>query len=158
MFIWFITLAVAGVFTVFRDPRIDYRAVAVGALFPDVVDGVARRGVGPLHSVVTAVGLLGVVMVATIGRRPSRRKLLAFVVGVFAHLVLDGAWTSTRVFWWPLLGSLPKANLPSLDRSVGLLIMQEAAGLAVGIWLYRKFSMSKRTNRNHLVRTGGLGA
>ena len=68
MLLWFASLSVLGVFLVFRDAALDYRLVALGALLPDPVDAVLRRGIGPAHSVSVAVAFLTVVMVATIGR------------------------------------------------------------------------------------------
>ena len=129
MVLWFAGLSVALVWIVFRDPRLDYRLVVVGALLPDVVDGVFG-GARVLHSVVASVALLVSVMLATIGRRPLRRRLLALPIGTFAHLVLDGAWTRTEVFWWPFFGrSFEGAGLPSFERPVVLLVLMELAGL-----------------------------
>ena len=129
MLLWFAGLSVALVWSVFRDPRLDYRLVVVGALLPDVVDGVLG-GARVLHSVVASVVLLVVVMLATQGRRPLRRRLLALPIGTFAHLVLDGAWTNTEVFWWPFFGtSFQGADLPSFDRPLVLLVLMEVVGL-----------------------------
>ena len=157
MFFWFVALAVAGVFLVFRDPAIDYRAVALGALLPDLVDGLSRRGVGPFHSVVTSVALLVVVMLVTIGRRSVRRRLLAGVVGVFAHLVLDGAWANTDVFWWPISGSITPGRLPWIDRGIAIVVVQEIVGVGVAVWLYRRFALATSENRAELLRSGRLG-
>ena len=38
MFLWFIGTAVVSVWYIFRDPRFDYRFLAVGAVLPDVID------------------------------------------------------------------------------------------------------------------------
>ena len=129
MLLWFAGLSVALVWSVFRDPRLDYRLVVVGALLPDVVDGVFG-GARVMHSVLASIALLVVVMVSTTGRRPLRRRLLAVPIGTFAHLILDGAWTRTEVFWWPFFGtSFEGAPLPSLDRPVVLLVLMELVGL-----------------------------
>ena len=129
MLLWFAGLSVALVWSVFRDPRLDYRLVLVGALLPDLVDG-AFGGARVMHSVVASVVLLVAVMVATTGRRPLRRRLLAVPIGTFAHLVLDGAWIRTKVFWWPFFGtSFEGAGLPSFERPVVLLVLMEVAGL-----------------------------
>jgi hypothetical protein len=129
--LWFAGLSVALVWSVFRDPRLDYRLVVVGSLLPDVVDGLAG-GARVLHSVTASVVLLVVVMLATQGRRPLRRRLLAVPIGTFAHLVLDGVWTRTKVFWWPFFGtSFEGAALPSFDRPIVLLVLMEVVGLLV---------------------------
>jgi hypothetical protein len=156
LFLWFATLAIAGVFLVFRDSAIDYRLIAVGALLPDPIDAVLRQGIGPLHSVITAVAVLIVVMVATIGRRTIRRKILAIPIGIFAHLVLDNAWSSTDSFWWPVAGSVGKRSLPMIDRGLIVIAIQEAVGLAVGIWLYRRFQLHRPTLRTQFLKTGRI--
>ena len=48
-----------------------------------------------LHSVVGAVAVLGIVMLATRNRRLLRRRLLGIPIGMMAHLVLDGVFTWT---------------------------------------------------------------
>jgi hypothetical protein len=114
--LWFAGGSVAIVWAVFRDPAFDVRLLVVGALLPDAIDG-PLGGARVAHSVVTAVGLLAAVMLATIGRRRLRRRALAVPIGMFLHLVLDGAFGNTRTFWWPLSGlSLPHARLPSMAR------------------------------------------
>lgn len=129
MVLWFTGLSVVLVRNVFRDPRIDYRLVAAGALLPDVVD-VFFGGARALHSLPFAVLALTVVMVGTMGQRERRRRLLALPIGMFMHLVLDGMWTRTDVFWWPLTGwAFEDAPLPSLDRPVLLLVAMEVVGL-----------------------------
>jgi len=47
---------------------------------------------------------MAVVMLITYGRKKSRSKMLAFVIGMFLHLVFDGAFTNTKMFWWPISG------------------------------------------------------
>jgi membrane-bound metal-dependent hydrolase YbcI (DUF457 family) len=133
--LWFTGMAVAIVWTVFRDARIDYRLVALGALLPDVAD--APLG-GPryAHTLLASAALLVLVMLATRGRerRAARKRSLALPIGALCHLVLDGMWARTAVFWWPFLGGgLYDRGLPSLDRPVGLLVAMELAG-AVALW------------------------
>src|SRR4029453_14488008 len=115
MFLWFIGTAVVSVWFVFRDPRFDYRLLALGAVLPDVIDlpgGRARWA----HSITAAVGVLLVVMLATAGRKPVRRGLLALPIGMLLHLVFDGAFTATKVFWWPFAGGWGDHRLFSLER------------------------------------------
>jgi hypothetical protein len=116
MLFWFAGGAVAIVWFVFHDPQFQVRWLVAGSLLPDVIDA-PLGGARVAHSVVSAVGLLVAVMLTTIGRRPLRRRLLALVIGVFLHLVLDGAFTNSRMFWWPVSGlSLPTERLPSIAR------------------------------------------
>jgi hypothetical protein len=157
VFLWFVSFSVLGVYFVFRDPAIDYRLIALGAILPDVVDAVLRQGVGPMHSVVVAVGVLAIVMGATVGRRTLRRRLLAIPIGVFAHLALDGAWASTRVFWWPLAGNVARHRLPSLDRGPTVAVALEVAGTAGLFYVYRRFRLHLPANRARFWSSGRLG-
>ncbi|MDP8976192.1 MAG: hypothetical protein M3N28_07500 [Actinomycetota bacterium] len=157
MFLWFAGLAVVLVWQVFRDTAIDYRLVMVGALLPDVVD--APFG-GPrlAHTLAASVMLLVGVMVATRGRRGLRRRLLALPVGTLLHLVLDGMWTRTTGFWWPMTGAtLPGDALPSLARPVAVVALQEAVGLAALVWWWRRFHLGETERRRAFARTGRLG-
>lgn len=134
MFLWFVGGSAAIVWLVFRDPRFDYRLLWAGALVPDAVDGLLG-GARVLHSVVAPITVLAVVMLATFGRRPVRRRLLAVPIGMFLHLVLDGVFRDTRVFWWPFTGlSLPDARLPSVTRGWWNLLL-ELVGLGLLRWV-----------------------
>jgi hypothetical protein len=134
MLLWFVGTSVAAVWFVFRDPQFNFRLVVVGALIPDIIDGIGG-GAGPLHSVVTVIALLAVVMLITTGRRPVRKPLLAVIIGLFMHLVFDGAFANTSMFWWPLGGfSTYEQALPSIDRgwiNVGL----ELVGVGLILWV-----------------------
>jgi hypothetical protein len=154
--LWFVGTSVLAVWSVFRDPRIDYRLVIVGALLPDIVDapfGGARVG----HTLVFSVALLVVVMAATVGRRPARRRLLAIPIGSFLHLVFDGAFTSAHVFWWPFGGlSFDGARLPSVARFPGWDLVLEGLGLAACWWAWNKFGLADPARRRRFLHTGGL--
>ena len=102
MFFWYIATAVFAVGWVFRDARFDYRLLIVGSVLP-LIDGLFG-GARALYSVVTAIAVLVVVMLATIGRRPLRKVLLGLPIGMILHLVFSAAWDDTDVFWWPLTG------------------------------------------------------
>lgn len=103
MLLWFVGTAWVAVWFVFRDERFDYRLLAVGALLPDAVD-IVTGGAWVMHSVTAAVAALALVMIATRGRRAARRHALAVPIGMFMHLVFDGAFAATTVFWWPFGG------------------------------------------------------
>lgn len=155
MFFWFLGTAALAVWFVFRDDRFDYRVLALGALLPDIVDGVTG-GAWVMHSVIASVGLLTAVMV--IARRGSvrRRRWLALPIGTFFHLVFDGAFNNTNVFWWPFAGlNVGDVALPSLDR-MSLNILLEVAGLAMLVWLWRVNKLSNPQQRQRFIRTGQL--
>lgn len=124
MILWFAGGACLAVLVVFGDPRIDLRWVALGALLPDL-----PLRLTPLHSLPVCAAVLACVMAATRRGTARRRAALAVPIGMLLHLVLDGMWTRTDVFWWPFTGwSFPFDGLPSLDRPALVLALQEAAG------------------------------
>jgi hypothetical protein len=155
VFFWFLGGSLLVVWTVFHDPGFDYRLVMVGSLLPDVVDA-PFGGARVAHAVVASVVLLVVVMLATIGRRSLRRHLLALPIGTFIHLVLDGMFTDTNLFWWPFSGGhLAGARLPSVARGRWDVLF-ELAGLVILGWAWRRFGMAERQRRVRFWRTGRL--
>ena len=154
MFLWFVATSVLTIFFVFRDPRFDYRWLIAGALLPDVVD-VWFGGARVLHSLAGAVGALVVVMIVTAGRRPIRRRLLSLPIGVLLHLVFDGAFSATEVFWWPFMGGFDDAPLPIAQRgwwNLGL----ELAGAAMIAWAWRFFGLADAARRREFLTEGRL--
>lgn len=134
MIVWFVGGACLAVWLVFGDPRIDFRLVAAGALLPDLLD-LPFGGARVAHTLVFSVGLLFLVMALTRRGDPRRRLWLALPIGTFMHLALDGMWTRAEVFWWPFFGaSFGDVGLPSLDRGVLLVVVQELAGAAALAW------------------------
>lgn len=155
MLLWFLGGSLVITWLVFHDPAIDYRVLLLGAVLPDLLDpffGGARA----LHSVTLSIVLLVVVMLATIGQRAARRRWLFLPIGTFLHLVLDGAFNRTRVFWWPFAGwSFGDAPLPSVERGWWTVLL-EAAGLVAILWFVRRFDLTDRTRWRAFVRTGRL--
>lgn len=156
MVLWFAVMSVLGVHAVFRDDRMDHRFVLGGALLPDAADFAVRQGVGPFHSVVVGVGLLFAVVLATIGRRRTRKRWLALPIGIFAHQILDGAWTDTTSFWWPLTGFALHGRLPVVTHGLAVGVVEEAIALAAGVWIWRSFGFAHRARRAAFLRTGHL--
>lgn len=154
MFLWFLGTALVSVWYVFTDPRFDYRLLLVGALLPDIIDlpfGQARWA----HSLTVAVGALALVMLVTAGRKPIRRFLLGAPIGMLLHLVWDGAFSSTKVFWWPFSGSWGHTDVPSLQRGVWNVVM-EAIGAGILVWAWRRFHLADPARRAAFVRDGVL--
>jgi hypothetical protein len=153
--LWFWGTAFLTVWAVFHDPSIDYRVLLVGAILPDVIDG-PFGGARVAHSVTFSVAVLVVVMLGTIGRRPLRRRLLFLPIGMILHLVFDGAFANTKVFWWPFSGLSPShASLPTVDRG-GWNVLFELAGLAILAWAWRRFGLADPRRRQLFWRTGHL--
>ena len=126
-------------------------------MLPDVIDGITG-GVGVMHSVVMSIGLLVAVMLVTFGRRPIRRRLLAIPFGTFLHLVFDGAFNNTRVFWWPIAGRVADGgSLPSIQRGAVSVVL-ELIGAAILWWWWKRFSLATPANRSTFVRNGHLPA
>lgn len=161
MILWFAGMAVVAVWVVFRDPAIDLRLVIVGALAPDVVDGVLALvgavGPWPMHTLVAGAGMLMAVMLATSGRRQLRRRLLALPIGALLHLALDGAWTDTEVFWWPAFGTgVGTQVLPSVERGAVNVVLELVGALAL-VWAWRRFRLGEAARRRAFFRTGRVG-
>lgn len=155
MFLWFLGTALVTVWYVFTDPRFDYRLLLVGSVLPDAIDipaGQARWA----HSLTVAVALLALVMIVTAGRKPVRRLLLGLPIGMMLHLVYDGAFANTAVFWWPWSGSWGDSQVPSLERPVWLNVGMELVGAALLWWAWRRFSLADPARREQFVRHGTL--
>ena len=154
MFLWFIGVGWLLVVAVFQSPALDYRLVMLGTVVP-LADGVTG-GPWVLHTLLASVVALAIVMVATQRRRLARRRWLGIPIGMFVHLVLDGVWANTKVFWWPAFGpSFGHDRLPELDRG-GLLFVLELIGLAALLYAWNRFGLRDRAARERFLRTGQL--
>src|SRR3954468_19524541 len=154
MFFWFIGVGLVVVVAVFQSPGLDYRLVMVGSVVPllDAVTG----GRWLFHTLLASVAALVIVMLTTQRRRLVRRRWLAIPIGMFMHLVLDGAWTNTDVFWWPLFGtSFGDESLPEVSRGA-LSLLMEVAGLAALAYWYNRSGLRNNDARQHFLRTGRL--
>ena len=141
MFFWFIGTSIATIWFVFHDKKFAYRLVVAGALAPDAIE-VFLGHAGPLHSLVTMVAIMAVVMLITYGRKKSRSKMLAVVIGMFLHLVFDGAFTNTKMFWWPISGlQFGDYELPVFDRGL-INIPLEIIGVLLILWTRKQVKES----------------
>jgi hypothetical protein len=154
VFLWFVGGAVLGVWLVFRSPAVDYRLVVLGALLPLVELPVGEPRV--LHSLTGSVALLGLAMVAIPRRRLVQRRLVAVPIGMFTHLLLDGAWADTEGFWWPFSGlGWSHSRLPELGRGAFNVVL-ELAGAAALWWCWSRFQLDEPDRRARFLRTGRL--
>jgi hypothetical protein len=155
VFLWFIAASVLAVQFVFQDPRFDYRLLIVGVLAPDLVD-VIFGGARVLHTLSFSVALMTVIMLATRNRRAVRKRFLPLAIGTFLHLIFDGAFASTNVFWWPFTGwSFGDAALPVVDRGA-LNIVFEVLGLVGVIFIVKRHGLGEASRRREFLRTGVL--
>ncbi|MEK0443725.1 MAG: hypothetical protein ACO3EM_02735 [Ilumatobacteraceae bacterium] len=139
MFFWFIATAVLTIAWVFKDPRFDYRLLAVGAVLPDVVDW--PTGWRVMHSVMTSIAVLALVMFVSLGRKPYRKILLGLPIGMFLHLVFDGAFTSAEMFWWPIGGwPFSADDLPVVARGWWNLPLEILGAAALWLWWRRRLA------------------
>ena len=155
MLFWFLGVSVVVVLWVFRSPALDYRLVLLGSVLP--VGEAALGGPRVLHTLLASVVLLTVVMLATRQRRLLRRQLISLPIGLMVHLVLDGIWTRSEVFWWPFLGlGFGEGQLPELDRPVVLVVVLEVVGVAALAWWWRACGFADPERRERFLRTGQL--
>lgn len=155
MFLWFVGVSFAFVWMVFRSPALDYRLIMLGSVLPLVE--IPFGGSRLLHTLLFTVGLLAVVMLATRGRRLVRRRWISLPIGVMMHLVLDGVWAQTAVFWWPFFGlSFGAEPLPELDHGLVMPLVLEAVGAATLAWCWFTFDLRDPTNRRTFLHTGHL--
>jgi hypothetical protein len=159
MFLWFLGLSFGLVLIVFSSPALDYRLVMFGSVLP-----VAERFVaGPwlLHTLLGPVLVLTLVMVGTTGRRLLRRQLLGLPIGLFMHLVLDGTWTTSKLFWWPvlgvdgILGNDGTATIAEAERGVAVVIIMEFVGAGALAFLATRLGLLSE-GRDRFVSTGQL--
>ena len=147
-------LSILGVATVFRSAGVDYRLIALGAMLPLLL-GLPFGYRAYSYALLFAVGLLTVVMLATIGgSRLVRRRLLCVPIGVLCGLILSGVFTNDKLFWWPALGtSFPHdALLPA----VWIVVLEELAGLIACWWVVGRYDLYLPGPRRELLRTGRM--
>jgi hypothetical protein len=151
--IWFAAGSVAIVWAVFQSPAIDFRMIVLGALLP-LVETPWQDG--PLHTLAAPTLVLVVVMLSTVGRRLVRRRWLGLPIGMFLHLVLDGSWTRSHLFWWPFSG-LGFGDDQALVVARGWWsVLLDVAGIAIAAWLWDRFGLSDPGRRRRFLRTGQL--
>ncbi|HWC14734.1 MAG TPA: metal-dependent hydrolase [Actinomycetota bacterium] len=151
--------------------RIDYRWILIGAVVPDLVDGVLSltvyegdSGRGVAHSITAVVVVAIVVLVTT--RGPARLSLFGLPVGWLTHLVADGMWQAPKTFLWPAFGT-GFSDAPTEPYSWDLLVDPlshlstwggELLGLAALVYLGAAFEFHDGDRRRRFFRDGLLRA
>jgi hypothetical protein len=153
--LWYAAGSVFAVWNVFQSAGLDFRAVALGALLPLVIDQPFGHQ-AYAHSLIAPVGALAIVMIATSGRgrRLLRRRWIGLPIGWFCGLVLSGAFASQRVFWWPCLGG--SFGHAALLPAAPVVVIEELLGIAAGVWIWTRFGLRDPKRRRDLVRRGRL--
>jgi membrane-bound metal-dependent hydrolase YbcI (DUF457 family) len=140
---------------IYRDASAELAFLALGAVIPDVIDlsigtllFADRFGTGELfaHSLLFPAGL-GLATLVFTRRGRWRRRLMLIVIGTLMHLLLDGMWTSTETFFWPLAGTdfpaQPSPYWPGAWARAWLdpwRWLKELAGAAYLLALWRRLS------------------
>jgi membrane-bound metal-dependent hydrolase YbcI (DUF457 family) len=174
MIFWHLGGTIAIFRFVFRDPKVDLRFLALGALLPDLIDKPLGTIVLPNvfndsgqvigHTLSFSLVLMSIVLLVT-RRGRVRRRWMAVAVGSLLHLGLDAMWTMQETFLWPAFGWAFPPGEPEywsglLERLLSdpWRIVQEVAGLAYLIYLYRRAQLGDRDRRAELLRTGRVNA
>ena len=167
MIFWHVGGTIAVVRYVFKDPAMDLRFLAFGAILPDLIDkpiGWLLYDTGRVfaHALVFPVGLLAVVMFATRRGTARRKAWLGLPIGALLHLFLDVRFAQPEGFWWPFLGF----DFPGSDSALGARILDTLtdpwiiAGEIVGLWyltsLYRRAGLRDPARRDEFLVTGRL--
>lgn len=154
---------------IFRDPKVDMRFLAAGAVLPDAIDLTAATLLGTASGELWAHSLIvpsavAVVVMATTRRGRKRRGWMALVVAWLLHLAVDQMWLSESVLFWPVFGW-------DLVETTGAVFWSEAWQRALGdpwrwilegigvlylVWLARSAGLGHRQARARLVTTGRL--
>lgn len=155
---------------VYRDPKVDLRLLALGAVLPNLIDKPLTllfpdtfpgdRTVA--HTLVVSAAVMTAILLATRrGRR--RRAFMAVAIGMLLHLALDAMWTEPEVLFWPVLGvEFPPdgggGGWPSVMASLRSPWnwLLELVGLVYLIVLYRAAGLTDPEARSAFIRGGRL--
>lgn len=169
MILWHMGLATLITYVTLGRRRIDYRFILVGAILPDLLDGI----VGPLffegpsgrwiaHSLLAVIVMAVAIILLT--RAERRLSLFGLAVGWLLHLVGDGMWQAAFTFFWPAFGNKFNAA-PAEPYSWDLFTHPldhlstwgaEAAGLAVLAWFWIAFRLSQEGRLRLFLKDGYL--
>jgi len=171
MLLWHMGVAAVVVYVSLGRARIDYRWILIGAIVPDLIDGLGElffyaggTGRGAAHSVTAVVVVAVSVLVLSKGQR--RLSMFGLAVGWLLHLVADGMWQAPETFLWPAFGA-SFADAPSEPYSWDLFIHPldhvgtwggEVAGLAALLYLGAAFELGNRERRRRFFQDGLLRA
>jgi hypothetical protein len=171
MIFWHVGGAVFAARWIFKDPTMDLRVLALGAVLPDLLDKPIGSllfhgyyGTGRIygHTLLFAVLVLGGVMVFTRRGTGVRKIAMALPIGILIHLVLDIP-IANETLWWPLFGlEFPEFEFGAFSDLLGYLgrnpivIVQEVVGAAYLAYLWRKAGLGDAGRRRELLKRGRL--
>lgn len=167
MIFWHLGGAIFLFRSIFRDPKVDLRYLAFGALLPDLLDLPLGRLLEPPtteafgHTLLLAVVYMTVVLLATSRGGDRRKMLLTIGIGWLFHLLLDGLWLEATVLFWPLAGTTFPPT-PPLSGAVGRALadpwwwLREVAGLAYLLVLMNRHHLTQTDRRRAFLASGRL--
>ena len=85
-----------------------------------------------------------------------QRRWLGLPIGLFCHLILDGAWLHPDSFWWPLRGVAPDDVAAGGLRPIWAVLAMEFVGAVALWWSWRRFGLAERARREEFLRGGRL--
>jgi inner membrane protein len=145
---------------------IDYRCVLLGSLLPDIIDKplwlftnntLNWDGRGYSHTCLFSFALLVVGLVLAI--RWKKSWLLTVSIASFFHLIFDLMWLNPTALWWPLLGPIPREQIPEylsfLWRaflSDPFTYISESLGLLITLFIAFRIIWKKQVT--YLLKTG----
>ena len=168
MLLWHVGGTLLGFRYVFRDPKVDVRFLALGAVISNLIDkplwlatGLPPRSLG--HTLIVPMILMaGILLTTRRGRR--RRRWMVLPIGMGIHLVLDGMWAQQEILLWPFFGFEFPSSSTTLSSYLSELLAnpwtwaKEAAGLAYLVYLGNKIHLGDPAVRRQLLSTGRLSA
>jgi hypothetical protein len=172
MFFWNVGATIWIFRYVFRDPGVDLRALALGAILPDLIDKPLALLIAPetlgsdriyAHTLVFALLVMTAGILGTRRGTVARKRAVAFTVGILVHLLLDGLWTTPELLFWPVFGfEFPSRGIETVAELAAevftdpIVLALEAAGIAYLAWLAWAGGLARAERRAALIRTGRL--
>ena len=163
-------IAAAIVYVTIGRRRVDYRFILLGAILPDVIDGIGcffyecGGGRGVAHSLLANVAVT--VAIILVLRGETRLSVFGIGVGWLLHLVADGMWDAPETFFWPIAGTA-FATSPAEPYSWDLFTEPlahlwtwggEVVGILLLAWFWVAFDLGDKTRRTRFLRDGYLRA
>lgn len=167
MLLWHVGAVIFLFRWVFRDPRVDLRMLALGAVVIDLADLSVAMAAGSStqqllgHTLIAPAAFGAVVLIFT-ARGPARSRWLAVVIAMLLHLLIDRMWVHRDVFWWPAFGleieMVPGSVFDGLAGRMlgGWNLALEVMGAGYLIALLVRHGALSRPGLARLARTGVL--
>jgi inner membrane protein len=169
LLLWHLGTAALITYVTLGRRRVDYRFVLLGAVLPDVVDGLlglwlfaGPQGRWVAHSLLAVTVVTAVVLVT--GRGERRVARFGIAVGWLLHLVCDGMWRAPATFLWPAFGAA-FSTTPREPYSWDVLTHPlehlgtwggEVVGVTLLAWFYVAFELGRGSRLRGFARDGYL--